>query len=227
MNTMNTLSERIAYILEQRGISQSALAVRVGIKQPSVAAWLSGKTKKIEGENLLNTAAALGVHPEWLATGSGPIYKDGQEEGTFPRTPSEADYALIPHYSTKGACGNGFMNEHVELKGGLAFRRDWLNRFGLDEKTACVISASGDSMFPSINDGDTILIDQRIAPVRSGEVYAVVIDEEVYIKRLAKEFGITVLRSDNPSKATYPDISVPPGHDLTVIGRVVWRGGGM
>jgi phage repressor protein C with HTH and peptisase S24 domain len=227
MNTMNTLSERIAYLLELRGLSQSALAVKVGIKQPSVAAWLSGKTKKIEGENLLNTALALGVHPEWLATGQGPVNKDEKQESAFPRIPSEKDFVLIPQYTTKGACGNGYLNDHVELVGGLVFKRSWLERMRLDADNACVIYASGDSMYPSISDGDVLLLDKTANPLRSDEVYAFMVDDEVVVKRLSKGFGGIVLRGDNPNKAAYPDISVPPGYDLTVIGRVVWRGGGM
>jgi phage repressor protein C with HTH and peptisase S24 domain len=222
---MNTLSERIAYMLEQRGLSQSALAAKVGIKQPSVAAWLSGKTKKIEGENLLNTAAALGVYPEWLATGKGPINKDKQQEESFLLTPQENDFFLIPTYSTYGSCGNGFLNDNIEVTGSKAFSKDQIRRLNIDPFSACVINAAGDSMTPYISDDDEVLIDKRIAQTRTGEVYAVLIDGEVFIKRLAREFGSLVLRSDNPNKSIYPDIHVPPGFDLTIIGRVVWRGG--
>lgn len=147
------------------------------------------------------------------------------EEAEFPRTPSEEEYALIPQYSTKACCGNGYMNEHVEVKGGLAFKRDWLNRMGLNEKNACVITACGDSMSPTIQDGDVLLLDESVKPLRTGEMYAVMMDDEVIVKRLAKEFGITLLRSDNANKSTYPDISVPPGLELQIIGRVAWRGG--
>ena len=227
MDKMNTLSERIAYLLKLRGMSQSALAAKIGIRQPSVASWLNGRTKKLEGENLLNAAVAFGVHPEWLATGKGPITKEEKQETGFPRIPSEEDFVLIPQYTTKGSCGTGFMNDHIELLGGLVFKRSWLERMRLDDDNACVIYASGDSMYPSISDGDVLLLDKTEHPLRSDEIYAVMVDDEVVVKRLRKGFEGIVLKGDNPNKAAYPDIEVPQGYDLTVIGRVVWRGGGM
>ncbi|WP_297576234.1 S24 family peptidase [uncultured Deefgea sp.] len=150
-----------------------------------------------------------------------------KEQGIYPRPASKDDYALIPQYSTKGACGTGFYNDHVEVIGELSFKRSWLNRLGISEYDACVIYASGDSMSPTIYDGDVVLVDQAHQQFKSGEVYAVLMDDEVIIKRITKEFGATLLRSDNTNKAIYPDINVPPGHDLNIIGRVVWRGGGL
>ncbi|WP_232522540.1 S24 family peptidase [Chitinibacter sp. GC72] len=150
-----------------------------------------------------------------------------ESEGMYPRAPSKEDYALIPQYSTKGACGNGHYNDHVEVVGGLTFKRSWLDRLGINEHQACVIYATGDSMSPTIHDGDVVLIDQAPHPARTGEVYAIMMDDEVIIKRLSKEFGLLLLRSDNANKAAYPDITVPPQHELQIIGRVVWRGGGL
>lgn len=47
------------------------LARAVGVKPPSVSDWLSGKSKTMEGENLLKASKFLGVNPNWLATGNG------------------------------------------------------------------------------------------------------------------------------------------------------------
>ena len=38
--------------------------------------------------------------------------------------PSVDDHVLIPHYDARAACGDGYLNDHVEVNGGLAFRRD-------------------------------------------------------------------------------------------------------
>jgi transcriptional regulator with XRE-family HTH domain len=52
-------------------VSQAALARACSVKPPSVNDWLSGKTKTIEGANLLAAAAHLNVNALWLATGKG------------------------------------------------------------------------------------------------------------------------------------------------------------
>lgn len=78
---MLTLAERFKLAIEQSGKSQSELARFCGVKPPSVSDWVRGKTKTIEGEHLVRAAACLGVNPQWLATGRGPM------RPTDPRPP--------------------------------------------------------------------------------------------------------------------------------------------
>lgn len=71
---MRTLAERLRYAMEvlpPKKIKGVDLARAVGVKPPSVSDWLSGKSKTMEGENLLKAAKYLGVSPVWLATGKG------------------------------------------------------------------------------------------------------------------------------------------------------------
>jgi hypothetical protein len=72
---MTTLSTRLREALQgppER--SPSELARACAVKPPSVSAWLSGKTKQLEGANLLAAAAFLEVNPIWLATGAGKMH---------------------------------------------------------------------------------------------------------------------------------------------------------
>lgn len=71
---MKTLAERLKYameILPSKKIKGVDLARAVGVKPPSVSDWLSGKSKTMEGENLLKASKFLGVNPAWLASGTG------------------------------------------------------------------------------------------------------------------------------------------------------------
>lgn len=71
------LSDRIRAALEAAGLTQAELARRIGVSQPSVNDWLSGKTRRLKYETAVKAAAVLRVRPEWLAWGSEPI-RDGQ-----------------------------------------------------------------------------------------------------------------------------------------------------
>lgn len=233
--TMNTLEDRLRLALKEtqikrpsEKINQAWLSRAVGISTAGITKWFNGSTQSLEGENLLKASSALNVNPEWLATGKGVMHaSENKSEMTYPRTPSEDDYALIPQYSTKGACGSGALNDHVEVVGGLAFKRDWLKRFGLKESNACVIYASGSSMSPTLEDGDVVLLDTSAKELQNGKVYALCIDNEVRIKRVRVSFGKITLVSDNLDKLRYPDEEVPPEVQLDVIGRGVWQGGGL
>ena len=176
----------------------------------------------------VSIAKALDTTPEWLQYGEGEmVFDHTTQKRTYPRAPSEDEYALIPQYSTKGSCGGGELNDHVELLGGLAFKRDWLKRYGLKENSACVIYACGSSMAPTLSDGDVILLDCSSKELRNGKIYALCIDGEVRIKRVHVNFGKITLVSDNQDKLRYPDQEVPADVELDVIGRGVWQGGGL
>jgi|GEM_PF-679684 len=74
---MTTLAERLEKALADPPSKRPAdLARACGVKPPSVSDWLSGKTKKMEGANLLAAAEFLEVNYWWLATGKGPMRPD-------------------------------------------------------------------------------------------------------------------------------------------------------
>ncbi|MBB5411877.1 transcriptional regulator with XRE-family HTH domain [Paraburkholderia sp. HC6.4b] len=69
---MSSLADRLRLAMAgPPEIKPADLARACGIRPPSVSAWLSGKTKNIEGSNLLAAAELLHVNPWWLATGRG------------------------------------------------------------------------------------------------------------------------------------------------------------
>ncbi len=71
---MKTLAERLKYAMEvlpPKKIKGVELARAVGVKPPSVSDWLSGKSKNMEGPNLIRAAQFLKVNSKWLATGIG------------------------------------------------------------------------------------------------------------------------------------------------------------
>lgn len=62
------INERIIAKTKELGISQVELAKRTGLTKGAVNQWFKGISAP-NGENLLKTASALGVSPEWLQTG--------------------------------------------------------------------------------------------------------------------------------------------------------------
>lgn len=85
---MSTLQSRIKDRMKAVGINNAQLAAACKVKPPTSFNWASGKTKNIKGEPLLLAAKALGVTPEWLSTGKGPMeirgydYKSIEHAGT-------------------------------------------------------------------------------------------------------------------------------------------------
>lgn len=138
---------------------------------------------------------------------------------------SDKSYTLIPQYSAKASCGPSYANDHVEVRGSLAFKRDWLAKMGLKPSDISAITANGDSMAPTIQDGEVLLIDHSQQEPRDSKVFALARGDEMVVKRLIRDFsGGWVVRSDNPDKNKYPDFCVSD-ENLRIVGQVVWRGG--
>lgn len=85
---MTTLAGRLKEAREFAGLSQSGLARLVGVKPQSIQAIESGRAKKSRYVGAF--ADALGVRPEWLDSGAGPMV--GRER---PLTPEQRRAAEI------------------------------------------------------------------------------------------------------------------------------------
>lgn len=74
---METLAERLKHaMMGPPKVTQAALARACMVSPPSVSDWISGKTKSLDGVNLLRAASFLNVRPRWLAEGRGPMKPD-------------------------------------------------------------------------------------------------------------------------------------------------------
>jgi phage repressor protein C with HTH and peptisase S24 domain len=87
-----------------------------------------------------------------------------------------------------------------------------------------IVRVEGDSMAPTLNAGDDILVDLGDAGDRLRDgIYVLRIDEALVVKRIAlNPVGrrITV-QSDNPAYPDWPDCGP---NDIRPIGRVIWSG---
>ncbi|MDO4254304.1 MAG: translesion error-prone DNA polymerase V autoproteolytic subunit [Kocuria sp.] len=88
-----------------------------------------------------------------------------------------------------------------------------------DRASTFIWQASGHSMTGAgIHDGDLLLVDRGVTPVR-GHVVVAVVDGEYTVKRLDSVDGRAVLRADSPD---HPDVLLDEHSELTVWGVVIW-----
>lgn len=142
-----------------------------------------------------------------------------------------SEYARIPVHDVELAAGDGARNDGEAIIDHLAFRRDWLKRIGIAASLARIGRSRGESMWPTIWDGDMILIDtaRNVLPVRQREprdqrrspIYALRDGDQMRIKRLERPSDdLVMLVSDNPD---FPP-ELRPIQDITVLGKVAWWG---
>ena len=107
----------------------------------------------------------------------------------------------------------------------LAFDERWLKALTATPAShLSIVRVEGDSMAPTLNAGDDILVDLRdcMERLRDG-IYVLRTDDRVVVKRLAlNPIGKRVtVQSDNPAYSDWPDCGLD---QINCIGRVIWSG---
>ena len=131
-----------------------------------------------------------------------------------------ADYSLVPKTTAKAGAGSSYIVED-ENDGLYAFRTDFLGRMNISEKNAVLLDVMGDSMEPTLKNGDTILIDRADIKLADGNIYLVGFQQQLLVKRIFHSVTGIVLKSDNP---VYADTPIPKEYldDFVVFGRMRW-----
>ena len=97
---------------------------------------------------------------------------------------------------------------------------------GLNVHETEIIFAQGDSMMPTIDGGDSLLVDHGRKEIYDGKIYCVRIDGQLYAKRLQKIPPSRVLVvSDNPKYRSFEvNLNEERDYDFEVIGEIRWWG---
>lgn len=227
------LSDRIrAALANGSDLSQSGLAKACGISRASVNAWVNGKTDSIDGKYLTTAAYYLGVSAHWLSTGEGPMLPGSGEPSLAisaaslaPAPVPGAPAISVPLLANAGSMGPGTEIQHDDvLVGHIALSEQWVARRLQPTNINALrfIHAYGDSMSPTFEDGDILLVDTGIKDPRIIDgVYVMAANDRVYIKRVRQRMdGVVEISSDN---ATVKTVDVLNGdHRIDILGRVVW-----
>ena len=123
------------------------------------------------------------------------------------------------------AAGAGASGTDDSARPYFAFDPHWLRHLtAAPAESLSMIKVQGDSMAPTLNDGDDILLDtsQCGQPLRDG-IYVLRVEDSLLVKRLAVHpMGKAVtVQSDNPAYPDWPDCTLDTIH---CIGRVIWAG---
>lgn len=221
---MSTIGERIKEARQRAGLTRAEVAAKAGIAYPTLAGIENGDQRGTT--RLPAIASALGVSSEWLLTGKGALA--GPEVD-----PNAGDYMDVIGYSQAVGLGAGGAEavEYAETHS-LKFKKTSLRRRGILNRPLAVYYGKGDSMEPTINDGDAILFDSSDTRVRDGALYVIQVDgaanPEYYVKRAMVLDGLVYFASDNPAGDhdwRKPRRMESDRHPITVIGKVHWVGG--
>ncbi|HKY80214.1 MAG TPA: S24 family peptidase [Sphingobium sp.] len=175
-----------------------------------------GTPRKLDEEDRRVLARYFGVAEEALG---------GTPAGTVQRkSRSLPAVVTVPRLSLGASAGSGTLDVDERAAGVMAFDANWLRHLGVRPQRVSIIRVDGESMAPTLNDGDEIMVDHDDdgARLRDG-VYVLRLDGVLMVKRIAlgPRRGLFSVLSDNPH---FPDwIDIDPAL-VAIVGRVVWTG---
>lgn len=167
-----------------------------------------GVPKKLDEEDRRTLARYFGVSEALL----GGRDDDGDE------------LISVPVLDVRASAGHGAFADHERARASMRFDPSWLRGLRLDPGQLSVIQVMGDSMSPTLDDGDDILVDRSdAAPGLRDGIYVLRLDGALNVKRLIVDRARrrVSVKSDNPAYTSWPTLDLSR---LDVIGRVVWAG---
>lgn len=230
---------RLKLIREYYNESQAKFSKKLGIAQNTWGQYEIGK--RSVPDELKQQLAAMGIDIHWLVTGEGSMHKD-QAAGPAAKTPAmvvmepehasynknkglaiiskDEDTIPIPLIRQKLSAGPGQLwGDDCFTDDVIAIPTRMVKRFQGYKLGAAEVR--GDSMDPSLQNGDTVFFAEKM--ISGNGIYALSIDEEVYVKRL--EFdpfeGTIRVISDN---SKYDPKLLPADTDrIKILGKIIGR----
>jgi phage repressor protein C with HTH and peptisase S24 domain len=226
---MSTLGNRLRSEREKLKLNQSEFAKLAGVTKQSQINYESDR--RHPDSKYLAAIAKAGIDITFLISG---------DRTNFPSLADVAssaeellnnvvgqDFEAVPRYDVFLAAGDGALNGHDTPVEHLAFAKSWLDKMNILPDMAALLSVKGESMQPTLFDGDLVLVDRNKHTIQNGKIYAFVDgDRGARVKRL-RIFGGTaiVVQSDNHDF----DDEERTGEDMSsisesIIGEVIWSG---
>lgn len=180
-----TIGERIKKKREELKLSQEQLAEIMGYKSKTSIHKAEQGITDLPQSKIIEFARALKTTPAYLMG-----WEENSEKANAVLL-DKSQFISVPVYG-KASAGNGYINMETVLYNKLIH----INGYSRD---SFLIEVSGDSMEPTILDGEFVLVDPTFIEICEGKIYVITYNGETFIKMIEehKEDGIVLLKSIN------------------------------
>lgn len=200
-------ADRINQKMQELGLTQADLLRATGAGRATISGWVNG-TNKPSAKHIGSLAKTLKVTEGWILYGLEESIALDSIRTWDENTPLEDDEVEVPFFRDFSfACGYGSIGEAIEHEKTekLRLSKLTLRSLGIQYNQTVAAMASGESMSPTIKDGDTVHIDMGRKTIKDGKIFAICHGGLFMIKRLYNQpmGGIRIV-SDNPLE--FPEI---------------------
>jgi len=201
-------------LIEERGEDYSSLSRLLGRNAAYVQQYIKrGVPRRLAEDDRRLLARYFQVSEELLG---GPSSEDRM---------SARGLVAVPQLQVGASAGDGALAGEESAASHFAFEAQWLRTIGAgNPQKLSIIRVEGDSMFPTLADGDDILVDTGEARDRPRDgIYVLRMDDALIVKRLSVNPASrrASIESDNTAYPSWPDCALS---SIDIVGRVVWAG---
>jgi phage repressor protein C with HTH and peptisase S24 domain len=215
-----TLAERLRARARQLGMNAREVAEQARVNRSFVYDIMRGRSEHPNLEKLDKVARAIKVDRDWLLKGK------GQVEGGEPEMEEADGFIAVPSVEITASMGGGqILSDEVEDGEPYHFKNSWITRrLRADPANLRIMHVEGDSMMPTLHDGDVVLVDlARALPTPPG-IFVLFDGMGLVAKRLehipnSDPPRVRVI-SDNTFYTPYERIA----DEIKIIGRIRWFG---
>ncbi len=202
------IGDRVRKAREYGNFSLELFSEKLGIAKRTLQNYEKNSSEP-NVSTIINIANICHINDWWLLTGKGEMLEKDEDS-----TISLNDGYKFDVLNVQASAGTGISNYVVEVVDTMVLDKS-LFRTPPDPKKTKIIQVSGDSMEPTLSNGDYVLIDKSKNHGIDG-IYAINLHNQIFIKRLQFNLDSTIsIISDNSRYTTKiydPDDTQIPLH---------------
>ena len=177
-----TIGDRVRLLRKQKGMTQLELAEKMGYKSKSSVAHIENG-RDIPRAMVVTLADILETTPSYLMG-----WEDEKPNASIP--PSDKVH-MIPIFGSVAAGFGAYADSDILGYMPLVVENSY------DVENTLIIKVEGESMYPTICDGDKIVVRKQDS-VDNGRIAVVMIGDEAVVKRIECDKNKLILHSINP-----------------------------
>lgn len=219
------IGEKLKEFRNFQKLSQNDFAKILNIS--AKAYWnYENNERDLPSDILTNLVRTYGINLNWIFGESENMLFDKDNIYKIGTKITNNNFFQIPvRGEVSASCGYGIEVIEETQTATFAMSSKFIKDIGINPKYSEIIFARGDSMEPTIQGGDSLLIDLSRKEIYEGAIFCVRLNGQLYSKRLQQlSRSIINIISDNPKyenrKIDLKDESI----DFEIIGEVRWWG---
>ena len=210
----SSFSERLKELIGNK--SGRAFAKEAGISYSTLHNYLTN-TSLPTLDNLIALATYANVSVQWLATGESSEEQDGLN---LSASNDEIFAEIEDCREVRISAGGGGFNDEYKPYQTTKVEKAWLDSRRLKAEDCAMFLVSGDSMQPTLKDGEEIIVDRSKTDLKDGKIFVLNNEGAMLVKKVQITYNGITLISQNTEYAPI-ELNTEQANNLIVIGQVV------